>query len=155
MKNITSILAGLALISFIYADASAVENMKTKFGELVAQKNTVSLDEALTHPKNHMAGIIVTEAKVTKVCKAKGCWMEVHGEKVSTRVTFKNYGFFVPQNLLDKKIRIQGKLTEKTMSVKEQKHYLEDEGRPKSDIDAVKEPKFTYEFVADGVEIIN
>ncbi|MCB0349793.1 MAG: DUF4920 domain-containing protein [Bdellovibrionales bacterium] len=128
---------------------------KTKFGAAVAAEGVVGLDEILAHPKENISKKIVAVAKVSKVCKAKGCWMEVSGDKEKARVTFKNYGFFVPQNILDKKIRIQGELTEKTMSVKEQKHYLADEGRSKEDIAAVKEPKFVYEFVADGVEIVN
>ncbi len=76
------------------------------------------------------------------------------GEKEAVRVTFKDYGFFVPKDIVGKKVRIQGKLTEKTMSVKEQKHYLEDEGAPKTELAKITEPKFVYEFIADGVELI-
>ena len=42
---------------------------------------------------------------VEDVCQAKGCWMKVTTENgKSMRVTFKDYGFFVPKDITGKKV---------------------------------------------------
>ena len=46
-----------------------------------------------------MAG--ADEAKVRRACEKKGCWMELAGAEgigPGMRVTFKDYGFFVPKD---------------------------------------------------------
>ncbi len=97
---------------------------------------------------------LVVQAKIDKVCESKGCWFETKSSKgESIRVTFKDYGFFIPKESLGKTITMQGQLIEKTLSVKTQRHYLKDAKAPQKEIDAVTAPKSVYQFVASGLKI--
>lgn len=97
---------------------------------------------------------VVIKTTVVEVCPKKGCWMNVNGEKPAevVRVTFKDYGFFVPTELNGKEIAMQGRFVKYIESVEEQKHLLKDAKRPQSEIDAITKPRETLRFVAVGVK---
>jgi hypothetical protein len=99
-------------------------------------------------------GDVVIKTTVAEVCPKKGCWMNVNGEKQSevVRVTFKDYGFFVPTDLNGKEVAMKGRFVKHIESVEEQKHLLKDAKRPQSEIDAITKPKETVRFVATGVK---
>ncbi len=90
--------------------------------------------------------------EVTDVCKMKGCWIKValDGEQ-EIRVTFKDYGFFVPKDITGKQVTLRGKGFIEEMSVEDQRHFAEDGGATEEEIAKITEPKVTYSFVADGV----
>ena len=93
--------------------------------------------------------------KVVEVCKEKGCWMKVereNGEKVM--VKFKDYGFFMPNNIIGKEVVLDGEATVKEVSVKQLRHYAEDAGKSKEEIARIKEPKKELQFVARGVLVL-
>ncbi len=71
------------------------------------------------------------------------------------RVRFKDYGFFVPSDIMGKEVVFEGKAFRDTTSVADLKHYAEDAGKSKEEIDAITEPKVTIAFVADGVKVPN
>ncbi len=100
---------------------------------------------------------VIVKRTVSEVCPKKGCWMKVRGAKTGedVRVTFKDYGFFVPTELVGKDVALQGRYTKHTESIEEQKHLLKDAKRPQSEIDAVTAPKETLRFVATGVKNIS
>ena len=97
---------------------------------------------------------IIVKTTVTEVCPKKGCWMKVKGSTPGeqVRVTFKDYGFFVPTELVGKDVVLQGKYIKHVESIEEQKHLLKDAKRPQSEIDAVTAPKETFRFIASGVK---
>lgn len=95
----------------------------------------------------------VVSGEVKEVCKTKGCWMEVDSGTGPSKVTFKDYGFFVPSDLKGKRVMMKGKWEDVTLSVKEQKHFLKDAGKAQAEIDAVKEPTKVRRFVSSGVEV--
>ncbi|MBC7829030.1 MAG: DUF4920 domain-containing protein [Chitinophagaceae bacterium] len=93
--------------------------------------------------------------KVVEVCQEKGCWMKIersNGEKLM--VKFKDYGFFMPKNIVGKEVVLDGEATVKEVSVKQQKHYAEDAGKSKEEIEKIKEPKKELQFVAKGVLVL-
>ncbi len=90
-------------------------------------------------------------ASIKKVCVKKGCWMTLDlGQDQEVRVTFKDYGFFVPLDAKGDAI-IEGKAFVKETSIDELKHFAQDAGKPESEIAKILAPKKTYAFVADGV----
>ena len=96
------------------------------------------------------------EAKVTgvveSVCQVKGCWMKVKMDNGQTmRVTFKDYGFFVPKDIAGKTIVFEGNAKTKTTSVDELRHYAEDAGKSKDEIAKITEAKTELAFEANGV----
>ena len=93
-------------------------------------------------------------ATVTEVCQSKGCWMKLHLEDgTDAMVRFKDYGFFVPKDIAGKEVVVDGKAFVDMMSVEDQQHYAEDEGKSAEEIAAITEPKKTYSFEASGVLI--
>lgn len=90
---------------------------------------------------------------VNSVCKKKGCWMtlDLPEEEEDVMVTFKDYGFFVPKEIERKEVIVNGKAYIAEVSVEEQKHYAEDNGKTDAEIAAITEPKRTLSFLADGV----
>lgn len=90
--------------------------------------------------------------KVTDVCQMKGCWMKVSldGEE-EMRVTFKDYGFFVPKDITGREVVLQGTGFIEEISVEDQRHYAKDGGASEEEIARITSPKVTYSFVADGV----
>ena len=99
-------------------------------------------------------GSTIIKTTVAEVCPKKGCWMSVQGPKPGeqVRVTFKDYGFFVPTELVGKEVALQGSYVQHIETVEEQKHLLQDAKRPQAEIDAITEPKKTLRFVATGVK---
>lgn len=99
-------------------------------------------------------GDVVIKTTVAEVCPKKGCWMRVQGAKPGehVRVTFKDYGFFVPTELNGREVALKGRYVKHVESVEEQKHLLKDAKRPQAEIDAITQPKETLRFVATGVK---
>lgn len=96
----------------------------------------------------------VIQGEIEEVCTSKGCWLTMDlpsGE--SMRVTFKNYGFFVPTNSQGYPVIIKGVGTMVETDVETLRHYAEDEGKSQEEIDAITEPKKEITFEAEGVII--
>ncbi len=92
---------------------------------------------------------------VESVCKNKGCWMilDLPGEEEDVMVKFKDYGFFVPKNIEDREVVLNGMAYVTEVSVEEQRHYAEDKGQTPEEIAAITKPKRTLSFLAEGVLI--
>lgn len=92
---------------------------------------------------------------VTSVCQNKGCWMKLDlGNGETMRVSFKDYGFFVPKDLEGKQVIVQGIAEVKTISIDDQRHFAEDAGKTKEQIESITEPQEELVFIADGVIVL-
>ena len=70
------------------------------------------------------------------------------------KVKFKDYGFFVPKQGLEGHTAIlQGYATREVMDVEMLRHYAEDAGKSKQEVEAITEPKLSLFFLAEGVLI--
>jgi len=94
------------------------------------------------------------EGEVVEVCQSKGCWMKVKTANDERMVRFKDYGFFVPKTLKGQKVKMRAVGVDKFVSVKEQKHLLEDAGASKEEIAKVTKAINRPEWLASGVEIV-
>lgn len=93
---------------------------------------------------------------VTGVCEKKGCWMKLaqtDGEGIMIR--FKDYKFFMPKDIVGKDVVLEGVAEKTTTSVEMLKHYAEDAGKSKEEIEKITEPKTEIEFVATGVLVVS
>ena len=98
------------------------------------------------------------QATVVDVCQAKGCWMNLTGAEASEAsvfVKFKDYGFFVPKDIAGRSVVVNGKAFKEMTSVEELRHYAEDKGKSKEEIEAITEPAFEYKFMASGVVLLD
>jgi hypothetical protein len=128
------------------------------FGEKITPKNTISVQTVLTQLQNadKIENIQVT-GKVSSVCQVKGCWMTLvspQSEQPPLFVKFKAYGFFVPKDLSGSEVTMQGDAFKEITPINELKHYAEDEGKTKAEIDVIIAPKTEYKFLAKGVVIV-
>jgi hypothetical protein len=137
-----------------------VERIEGKhFGETISEKGAISYDKLLTTMEKK-GGVedVKVEGKVEKVCQNKGCWMTIVSNDATAEVMmvkFKDYGFFMPFDLSDKKVVMHGNAYIETTSVDELRHYAEDAGQSEEEIAKITEPKKEYKFLADGVVILD
>ncbi len=130
------------------ADASGVITR----GDEIGDSPVVSLQTVAEDPEKYKDKKVIIEGIIETVCQHKGCWMTVVSEtgKPGVRVTFKNYGFFVPKDAAELKVRAEGKikLTELT---EEEACKAKKEGT-KMSCDHGGKPN-EISFVASAVEI--
>jgi hypothetical protein len=94
-------------------------------------------------------------AKVTDVCPKKGCWMSLEmPDKSTVFVKMKDYGFFVPLEMIGKTVVIDGEAKKIVTSVAELRHYAEDAKKSKEEIDAITEPKEEIRLLAKGILVV-
>jgi hypothetical protein len=93
--------------------------------------------------------------KVLEVCQEKGCWMRLdRGNGETLMVKFKDYGFFMPKDIVGKEVLLDGEAVIKQVPVKQQQHYAKDAGKSEEEIARIKEPKRELQFVAKGVLVL-
>lgn len=124
-----------------------------KYGDTtITEDGAVEMSELLTMMEGKDSLAVKLTGVVEDVCQKKGCWMTMDmGNGNSMRVTFKDYGFFMPKNASGMTAVMNGKVKVDTLTVEMQKHYLEDDNAPQEEIDAVTEPVAEWSFEADGV----
>ena len=124
------------------------------YGMEINTADALTSERMLEHYKTMKEGDTINSkmsAKINEVCSAKGCWMTLDMDgKNEVMVKFKDYGFFMPLNA-DGEVVVNGKAYVSETSVEELRHYAEDAGKSKEEIEAITEPKRTYSFEADGV----
>lgn len=125
------------------------------FGEEITDVEVISADEMRTKFENLTAGDTVTvkfASTINEVCKKKGCWMKLDlGNETESMVRFKDYGFFMPLDSDKKEVIVEGKAFINETPVEELRHYAEDAGKSKEEIEQITEPKKEYTFIAHGV----
>ena len=134
-----------------------VEDIKveiTKHGEGITEDGAITPVEFLAKFEGQDSLEVKLAANVIDVCQKKGCWMNVDlGNEKTMRITFKDYGFFVPMDAAGKLATIQGVATIDTTDVATLKHYASDANATQEEIDAITEPEYNYAFEATGVII--
>jgi len=88
-------------------------------------------------------------ASVSEVCQKKGCFFIARDGQSIVRVSFKDYGFFVPTDIGGKRVALIGEVVAREVTPDEAKHYAEDLGTA---ADTLK-PGMTYEIVASSVRV--
>jgi len=127
------------------------------FGGEISDKEILSNDLVVETYKNLKVGDTINmkfSATVNEVCQAKGCWMLLDIGTEEAMVKFKDYGFFMPKNIVNKEVIVNGKAFISEISVDEQRHYAEDSGKSDDEIAKIIEVKKTLSLEADGVLLI-
>lgn len=162
-----AVLVGFGMTACNQADeAASAEPMATEtsteaelpstgnFGKTITEDGAVTLASIETEvvPGEEYAAKV--EGEIVEVCQKKGCWMTVKKDDGSVvRVTFKDYGFFVPKDAAGKWVVMEGVAFYDTLSVATLQHYAEDAGKPAEEVAKITEPEYKVTFEADGVII--
>ena len=133
---------------------SSTKSISGNYGAAISDQEVVNPSEmiSLVMENGTFEGKIAGE--INEVCTKKGCWLTMdlpNGE--SMRVTFKDYGFFVPTNSQGFPIILDGVATLTTTDVETLRHFAEDQGKSDEEVAAITEPKREITFEASGVVI--
>jgi uncharacterized protein DUF4920 len=114
---------------------------------LPKNQQPVALASVLSRPEDGRT--VLVEGVVRRACSQMGCWMELAPPEggPGVRVTFKDYGFFVPTDSAGAKARVQGRLQISQLSPAQAEHLRAEGGSMASG--AQREVR----LVATGVEL--
>jgi hypothetical protein len=146
MKKLLTIL--------LLATTAFASDVITRGAAVSKDAKAVSLATVLENPNAYTKDVVVVEGVIAASCTRQGCWMQLapSAEEAakSVRVTFKDYGFFIPLQAKGMKARAEGLAVVKTLSKADADH-LEEEGAKltrQKDGTALE-----VSFVANGVEL--
>ncbi|GAB3993774.1 hypothetical protein GCM10028807_29880 [Spirosoma daeguense] len=138
---------------FIAASWSASAQHEVSYhGKKITETDAIPATQLATKMGDKDKMNAKVEGTVESVCKVKGCWMKVKTADGQTmRVMFKDYAFFVPKDIEGKTVVVEGIAETTTTSVAKLRHYAEDGGKSKEEIEKITEPEKALTFMADGV----
>ena len=114
----------------------------------------MKLADVLAKPQAHDGKTVLVEGTVRKACERKGCWMELataaDAKGPGVRVTFKDYGFFVPLDSAGSQARVEGVVKVTELSESMAKHYEAEGAQVPRGTDG--KPR-EVQLVATGVEL--
>ncbi len=128
------------------------------FGATIDAANAIAYDELIPKMTTTDSLAVKVSGKVNEVCQKKGCWMTLVAEQPGQpemRVTFKDYAFFMPKDLTGKRVVVEGYAYVDETPVDVLRHYAEDAGKSKEEIEKITEPKREVAYEASGVVILD
>ena len=145
----------VAALSLGLAPACATTAPVERFGAPLdaAPAPVLPVETLLAEPERHDGATLTIAGTVREVCPKKGCWMILGDGERELRVTFQDYGFFVPLDSSGSEVRAAGRFAISDVPVDEARHYLEDAGRH-AEAQAITAPVRSYTFVATCVELV-
>lgn len=163
-KNIFPFILSASI--FIAACSANQENKETNeekstpvmayFGDSISTDEAVNADQipALLNDKDSVH--LKVSGTIEEVCQKKGCWMKMNiGQDKAMMVRFKDYGFFVPKDAAGKSLVMEGYAFKDTIPVADLRHYAEDAGKTKEEIEKITEPEIRISFESNGLIIQN
>ena len=137
-----------------YEVVGEAEIVPGNYGDIFEEDQVLSPSEMVSQVEESGTFEGKISGEIKEVCTKKGCWFAMdlpNGQ--SMRVTFKDYGFFLPTNSQGFPIVMEGiaKVTE--TDVETLRHYAEDQGKSKEEVESITEPKKEISFEATGVVI--
>jgi len=122
------------------------------FGAAVTLEQATPLGQVLAAPDEFTAQPVLLRGRLTDVCQKKGCWTVLMDGESVVRVSFQDYGFFLPKDALGAEALVQGVASVRELSEREARHYAS-ESRD-GDPDAIQGPQREIGFVASGVRLL-
>jgi hypothetical protein len=131
----------------------AVEAVEFQYyGDEITEENAVPATQLVALMGDATEKEMKIVGTIEEVCQKKGCWMKLdlgNGEKM--RITFKDYAFFVPKDASGREVVLDGLAMIEETSLESLRHYAEDAGKSKAEIEAITEGTKELVFEARGV----
>jgi hypothetical protein len=126
-----------------------------RYGAPVPAGPALPIASVLAGPEAQAGKTVLVEGKVRAACTRRGCWMEIapslDKSAPACRVSFKDYGFFVPTDSQGASARVEGVVNVKTYTPEQIAHYESEGGSfPNKRPDGTAQ---TVAIVANGVEL--
>ncbi len=137
------------------AQTEDTETPSNQYGEPINTEGAIQASNLQAELGELDSAYFKVAGTITKTCARKGCWMTIDtGNGETMRVTFKDYGFFVPKEGVEGSTAVfEGLAKRKVTSVDMLQHFAEDEGKSEEEIANITEPKEELVFIANGVVI--
>lgn len=149
------LLSPVALLTFAQSPSASVAAASeyVNYGDPITPEGAISIAEFETLAASQDSVAAKVQAEIIESCGKKGCWMTVKlTDGTAMMVRFRDYGFFVPKEGLEgKAVVMAGRARKEVTTVGMLRHYAEDAGKSKAEIDAITEPETSWKFEADGV----
>lgn len=166
LKKLALFLFAAAFLSACGADQPAKADAQNAdpandgkhFGAVIDAANAIAYDELIGKMTATDSLAVKVTGKVSEVCQKKGCWMTLVTDQPGQpemRVTFKDYAFFMPKDLAGRRVVVDGYAIVETTPVDVLRHYAEDAGKSKEEIEKITEPKRELAYEAAGVLILD
>ncbi|PST84899.1 DUF4920 domain-containing protein [Pedobacter yulinensis] len=155
MKKLILTLAIAALSTATFAQQTELKGKSFGTG-VSADGNILAAAKMEQAMGDNKTADLKIQGEVVDVCKKKGCWitLKMPGSE-PMRVTFKDYAFFMPMDIVGKKVVLDGIAKKQTISVETLRHYAEDANKPADEVAKITEPKKELAFEAKGVVILD
>ena len=137
------------------ASATPEDGKWIHYGSEFSVETEVTASTLLNEPSAYMDGLVrVTDATITDVCQAKGCWLVIADGDRNMRIFTKDHGFVVAKDAGGSNCELEGTVVSKTVK----KDFVEHLEAESTQADAMpekgkEEGDTIYEFVASAVRI--
>lgn len=110
--------------------------------------NAISLTDLIESSPKEDENAVTVKTSIAEVCEKKGCFFVATEGDYTARITFKDYGFFIPTDSEGKVVTIVGDFSKKILTEEKAKHYAEDAGKESSEISG---EQVEYSIVASSI----
>lgn len=120
------------------------------FGALLPEQGApLGLSELINNVEEYQDQEVLVATRIAKVCQKKGCFFVATEGAATARISFKDYGFFIPTDAGGKEVLLLGTFSRTSVSAKEAEHFASDLG----ETNPPSPEQFQYSIVASAVQI--
>jgi hypothetical protein len=148
----------MKILLTLAAAATLLSAADIKLGKPLAGMEVVPIATLLAHPDNYAGKTVQVKGKITEVCQAMGCWMELanqDGQAIRVKVNDGEIEF--PKDSAGKTAIAEGKFTKivltREQAVARAKEEAEEKGKP-FDPASVKGGTTIYQVQGSGAVIV-
>jgi len=146
-RSLLLVAGSLLGISLVGSPVFAAEANPQTFGAAMPAGPAQSIAQAINGFVASAAEPQKFSGRVARICRQKGCWMELEADGLSARVTMLDYGFFLPTDAHGQ-AEVFGTLSRVELDDKTAAHYAEDAGVAITDV-----ARSEYQVVAHSVQL--
>jgi hypothetical protein len=127
-----------AMVAQVKSVATAAPGASpARFGAPLGKSPVVALSDIVRDSSKYAKTTVKTEGKVTAVCQAAGCWMEIADANGEAHVRMSGHSFLVPKSASGRRARVEGTVLPKPDNGECEQEALEATGKTvKVELDA-------------------
>jgi hypothetical protein len=142
--------AALSAQTISLSEPVAKDASSETYGEVLNNAlKEVSISDLASDSAQYLNTPFTLKTRIAKVCQKKGCFFIAQQNEHVFRVSFKDYGFFIPTDSSGKTVLLNGELIQKEISEEQAAHFSADLQAEAGEI----AHGAVYEIVATSVKI--
>ena len=110
--------------------------------------DAVTLAMLVAERQEFLGTEVLVRTEIVEVCQKKGCFFIARDGDAVARVTFKDYGFFIPTDAAGKTVTLKGVFAEQQLTPEQIEHQAEDLGGAPATVEPLQ-----YTIVASAISI--